>query len=141
MNRAEVSVELGLRLGSLMADVALAAEDLPGQLKEPLDDALRMMGVLEVELATADVEDPASFIVAARYQTLRTIRDRMADRIDISLEGDSFRQTQAIATVEKMIAEAAIEVEAVVSSASGSGFLIIDTNYLQDPANVYGEWA
>ena len=109
MDRAEVAAAVGARLGNTLAGAGLAATDTPGNLREPIDDALRQLGVRAEDLATADVEDSTGFVALVRHRALLLVLDRLADTFDVSTGGDSFKLSQQVANAEKALARAEAE--------------------------------
>lgn len=137
MTRAEMAAQLGIRLASVLAKVGLAAADVSGALKEPIDDALRSMGYAEDELATAAPDDAVGFLAMARYQTLRHVRDALATQFDASLPGGlSGRRSQVFAQVTILVEAAEGDVIRLFGSvdapAADGGLVTMDLNFLAD---------
>ena len=138
MNRSEVAVAVGSRLVTQLGDAAMSAADTSGNLKEPIDDALRAMGYAEADLAAAEPEDARGFIAMTRYHALRAVWERIGDRFNVSTSGDSFALNQAFGNVEKLLKAAEADVVAIFGTLSpageGGGIITIDVNTLGWPA-------
>lgn len=140
--RGWVVTELSRRLATQLSDAVIAATDTAGNLKEPVDDALRMLGYAEAELALAvpDDTEAAGFLALARLTTLKAVRDRLADRFDINVTGAiGLRLQQVVATVERMITEAQADVIAhygAIPAAGTDTMIEIDMGYSTDPSTV-----
>lgn len=137
MNRLEVAAAVGARLVTQLADAGMSAADTTGNLKEPIDDALRAMGVAEPELVAAESDDARGFLAMTRYQTLRVVLERIGDRFNVSTSGDSFSLNQAFSNVEKLLKQAEQDVIGIFGSlypaGDGAGIITIDTNTLGCP--------
>jgi hypothetical protein len=133
MTRDEAAIEIGLRLALLLEEADITASDDPGALKEPIDDALRLMGYAEAEIATADPDDVPGFLTTLRYFTLRAIRDALAVNFDITSDGDSFRLSQVRDAVEKMLTAAAADVVAIYGrltiTSADAAIISVDLNF------------
>ncbi len=136
MTRADIVGYLAARLGSLVAEAGMAASDTTGNLKEPLDDALRGMGYAEADLTTVVPTDTRSVLISARYQTLLRIQEAIADRFDVSVGGDSFKLQQVIDNVEKLLAKARAEMFTTSGFQSGT----ISLGFLGSEADVVEAW-
>jgi len=141
-SRAWVASQVASRLATPLAAVQMGGSDLPGELGEPIDDALRMLGYEESELATAEPDDPLGFLYLAIYTTLTAIWHRMVSTFDISSQGDSLKLSQRIGNVERMLAAAKADVIRVFGDVpagagdGGGGILTLDMGYLSDGASV-----
>ena len=134
MTRADIVGYIAARLGSLVSEAGLAPSDTTGNLKEPLDDALRVMGYAEADIATANPTDTRYVLICARYQTLLRIQEAIADRFDVSVGGDSFKLQQVIDNVEKLLAKARIEMVTTSGFQSGTislGFLGVEGDVVE----------
>lgn len=116
MNRSEVASAVGSRLVTQLGDAAMSAADTSGNLREPIDDALRAMGYTEADLATAEPEDARGLIAMVRYHVLRIVLERIGDRFDYSDPDGSARLNQTIGNVEKLLARAEADVIAIFGS-------------------------
>ena len=132
MNRATVAAEVGVRLSAQLADVGLTAADTTGNLKEPIDDALRAMGTAEADLATAAPDDATGFLAMVRYHTLRRVWELQGDRFNVGLAGKSFSLQQAFANTERLLNLAAADVVRLFGTLdpAGSAVVTLDLNYL-----------
>lgn len=138
MTRAEAAAILGAELATPLADAGMVATDSTGNLKEPLDRALRALGYGAAELAGAEPADDAGFLALATWEALRTVWRRMSDRFDLGLSGTSLRLSQSVATVQAMLAEAEGEVvrwfgsvPAGVGGDGAGGLVALGLNYLE----------
>jgi hypothetical protein len=133
MRRDEAALEISRRLSILMAEASLGTEDEPGDLKEPLDDTLRLMGYSELDLLDAEPSDVPALLTVLRYFTLRTIVDRLTVNFDLSTEGDSFRLSQVQVAAQKLLASAATDVLSIYGkltmSSSAAAMIQIDLNF------------
>lgn len=137
MNRADAAAIVASRYPTQLADAGMTGADTPGNLKEPLDDALLALGHGYDDLAGGDDRDPMGFVTLARYYTLRAVLARVSDRFDLSSAGDSLRLSQ---TVEQVRALLAIEAQGVMAmfgntapapASSANPFVTVDLNYLE----------
>lgn len=123
MQRSDVATLVGLDLSSVLAAAGMDATDSTGNLKEPLDRALRSLGVAASDLSTADVDDDALFEAQAMYETLRTVYRRLGDQININSQGDAYQLNQMFANVTALLQEAETRVRMLGGAAGGSGLL------------------
>lgn len=143
MNRAAAAAEMGTRLAALLTDAGMSAADQAGQMKEPLDDAFRALGFAEADLATADSGDPVGLLAMLRLFTLRAVRDSIAIRFDVGISGDSYRLSQTVAALDRLVAqaEAAVEVlfgpgaAAGASISANGGMVVLDLDFLTEAAS------
>jgi hypothetical protein len=142
LTRAGVVAELAARLATPLSDAGLAAADTSGALKEPIDDALRMLGYPESDLVAAEVvdDDVPAMLALARYTTLKAVRDRMSNRFDLSARGTSLRLRQAVENINAMLVEAKADVLAIYtvmpSTSANTGIVDMDLNYLSTGVTV-----
>lgn len=104
--RAWVAGEVGRRLGTILTAATIAPTDDTGNLLEPIDDALRMLGYAEDDLATAEPDNALGFLALVKYTTLKAALVRLSQRFDLGRAGVSLRLQQTVATLERMIAAA-----------------------------------
>ena len=135
MNRATAAAKIGLRWPAQLTDAGLTATDTSANISEPIDDALRLLGYGEADLATADVpvEDVPDYLAALAYTTLSLVLARLADRFDLTTGGKSLRLQQSFANTERLLARAASDVLARFGSLTGGardGVIGLDLNYL-----------
>lgn len=135
--------QVALRLTAPLAAVQMGSTDVTGELKEPIDDALRMLGYAESALASAEPDDAESlgFMYLVTYATLKAIWRKLATRFDISSQGDSLKLSQITGNVERMLKAAEADVirfyGAVPSGGSDDGGVVtLDLNYLSPPAGI-----
>jgi hypothetical protein len=109
VTRSDLTTYLGGTLGELIAAVGMAATDTAGALKEPIDAALRLLGVDRADRATAEVDDDDgdAYEALATVTTLERLEQAAAALFDVSVRGDSFRLSQLFAALEKIRARLA----------------------------------
>jgi hypothetical protein len=134
--REWVAGEIGIRLATPLADAEMGADDSTTNLKEPIDDALRLLGYGEDDIPTADHGSAYELLVAVRYTTLRAILERITDRFDITTGGDAFRLSQTIENVKAMLTRAEADLSGI---ASGDDFYSLDLSFLAGGAGLTGE--
>ena len=149
--RAWVATELGRRLGVPLAAAFVLATDTAGNLKEPLDDALRMLGAAEDELGEPDGAPggvwssdvyTVPFLTLAIYTALKRAWAGVVANFDLSSQGDSLRLSQPVAAIERMLKAAEADVVRmfgmVPSGASDDtgGTVSLDMDYLDTTATV-----
>jgi hypothetical protein len=110
MTRTDAASFLAGQLGSLLADAGIGTEDMTGELKEPIDEALLMTGAAFGDLPTASVADADAlgFTRVLYWAGLKRLLNEHALRVDIS-QGDpgvSKRESQSAAALEKRLAQA-----------------------------------
>lgn len=127
MTRADVVAYLASVILVPLREAGVEAEDSAGNLKEPLDTTLREMGYAESELATAIPDDTLAYLALAEYNALGLTLSRLADRMDVGVDGDSFRLNQVFANVEKLMEKAKAR---VVQFGIGADIFLLDLNYL-----------
>lgn len=137
MDRIEAAEEMGRRLSLLFAQVELTTVDEPGEMKEPLDDALRLMGYAEDELVDAAPADVSTLLITLRYFTLKRMLDTLAVSFDLSTDGDSYKLVQIREAVQKLLASAASDVLSIFGTLTITnqqiGVIQIDLNYKSQP--------
>lgn len=137
MNRLEVAAAVGARLVTQLGDAGMSSSDSSGNLKEPIDDALRALGYAEGDLSTAEPEDARGFIAMTRYHALRAVWERIGDRFDYSDPDGSAKLNQTIGNVEKLLARAEADVIVIFGSlypsGEGGGIITINVNTLGWP--------
>lgn len=124
MLRSDVATLIALDLASVLAAANMAGTDTTGNLKEPIDRALRSMGVAPADLPIAEPVDDALFEAQAEYETLRTIYRRLGDQINLATGGDNFQLNQMFANVKALLDEAAGRVAALGGTKGGSGIIV-----------------
>lgn len=130
--------ETARRLGTILTAATIAATDTTGNLKEPIDDALRMLGYAESELATAEPASSLPFLALVRYTTLRLAWDRRSQSFDLNSEGTGLRLQQRVATLERMLKDAEGEVIRIFGGIptgdhEEGGVVWVDMGYLTEP--------
>lgn len=124
MLRSDAATLVALDLSAVLTAANMQGTDTTGNLKEPLDRALRAMGVAESDLATAAPDDGALFEAQAQYETLRTISRRLGDQMSLGTGGDNFQLNQVFTNVQTLLKEAADRVKALGGSPGGSGIAV-----------------
>ena len=133
MTRADAVAAIAAELSSLLTSAGMAAADTTGNLKEPIDRALRTLGYAASELATATPDDDAGFLALAIYESLKTIVARLAANFDIATAGDSYRLQQVFANAKSVLEQAAATVAGLYGSAVASGGIVnVDLGFLQN---------
>src|SRR5690349_21715701 len=133
MTRADAVAAIAAELSSLLTSAGMAAADTTGNLKEPIDRALRTLGYAASELATATPDDDAGFLALAIYESLKTIVARLAANFDIATAGDSYRLQQVFANAKSVLEQAAATVAGLYGSATASGGIVnVDLGFLQN---------
>lgn len=125
MDRSSSADYLAGTLAQLLTDAGLDATDDPGGLKEIIDDALLMTGTAYDELATATVAsaDVLGYRAVLRFAGLLRIRDAIAHRVDITLDGPqmSKRRSQATTALDKMIEQAKAAADPFITDSGSWG--------------------
>lgn len=141
MNRAEAATFVGERYGVYLAAVGRAATDTAGNLKAAIDDALWALGYLAVDIPTVAPTEPEAeedLRVQVVYRAMAQIVRDLATKIDVSIDGDSYKLSQRRAAAEKDLAAAEALVLTrfgtlgVVASDDANPFVTIDLNFLDD---------
>lgn len=120
MTRADLVAHLDAWHSELLADAELDAADTVGNLKEPIDAALRAMGVTAADLATATPTDEDGFIAQGEYHVLRRIVRALSTRFDVGIDGDSYRLSQSVAHARALLNEAEARVLALFGAIHGA---------------------
>ncbi len=135
MTRAEIVTLLGAWYSELLADAGLLPADSSGNLKQPVDAALRGLGIATASLATAVPDDDVGFFAQAEYHTLRRIVRVLATRFDVTTGGDSYRLRQSFENATALLAEAEAAVLAMfgslVPTTDDGGIVALDLNFLE----------
>lgn len=143
LTRGWLAGEIAARLAVPLSLAQMATTDDAGNLKEPLDDTLRMLGVDEGDLDATDLPDGLSateYLALAKLVTLRAVRERLLGAFDITSEGTALRLNQRLQNVERLLKDAEAQVmnlfgnipSGVPGDASG-GIITLDLNYLSGP--------
>lgn len=124
LTRSDATAYLAGTLAELLAESGVGTTDVTGALKEPIDAALRAVGVSQTDLPTATVADAsaAGFLAALDYHGLLRIQRALARRVDLNLDGPSMskRYSQAVEAVKGMVADAKAEMIAHGVGVGGS---------------------
>src|SRR5690348_7922993 len=132
MLRSDVATLIALDLSSVLSAANMQGTDTLGNLKEPIDRALRAMGVASADLPIAEPADDSLFEAQAMYETLRTVYRRLGDQINLATGGDNYQLNQMFANVKSLLDEAAARVAALGGSRGGSGVVVgvMDTAFV-----------
>lgn len=117
----------------------MTAVDSTGNMKEPLDDALRGLGYEETEVPTANHDDVSGLLTVTRYYTLRAILERISTSFDLTDEGSAFRLSQVVDQTRKLMNEAWSDAESYIAG-GGDPIFDLDLNFLTPryPATEWG---
>lgn len=140
MNRAALVAELWIRLQHVFAVVGMSNEDSPGNMKEPVDDTLRALGVSYADLATGEVasSDVDKAIVLAEYFGLKAVYKSAIESVDISVAAPqvSKSKSQFVLNVKDALTQARADaspwIPGDVKWLSGS----IDLDFMSDESDV-----
>lgn len=113
MTRAELAAWVGVRYAAYLEAAGRTSVDTTGNLKEPIDDALLILGYAEADLATIAPTEAGPIndlrAVTAYTTMLQVVRD-LGSSIDLSVEGDNYRLSQMLAAAEKELERTAAAV-------------------------------
>jgi len=134
LNRATLATLLGTRAGANLRAVGLTTADTTGNLKEPLDDTLRALGVPygSEASATQDEGQVSRFLAVGAVYVLRRALDEASGLADVSATtlGASKSQSQIVKNLRDRLAEAEMMAAqygiADLTPAMGSGVYTID---------------
>ncbi len=104
MSRAELVAEVGARLRRAIALLGLQETDTAGNLREPINDTFRALGVAETALLTATVADgdERRALAFAKYFVLDALVDSAHDQADLTAPGGAgLKQQQTIQSLER----------------------------------------
>lgn len=141
MTRNDVATYLGAVLDDLLADTGIAATDTSGNLKEPLDDALRSMGTATADLATAEPDDDRRFLLTAEYHTLRRMLAKLAVRFRLSTGGTALSLEQVHDHVKDRFDEVKAELIAAYGSVDGGAASGASAIYMPFLDQTEEEWS
>lgn len=119
-DRADATAYVAAVLSASLATAGLAATDTTGALMEPLnaaEAALELVTIPEADVAGTE----AAYMSLVRYHVLLRIRDEVASRFDIGTGGDSYRLSQSLAGIEKLIGEARLAAVFLAGAAAVAG--------------------
>lgn len=123
MDRSAVASHLAYQLSALAGEIGQAKSDASATGYGPdIDQALRQLGVVEADLATAETADAdvPALLALAEYFALRRMARQLALGVDVSSGTMSQRNSQRAATVQTLMAEAA-------ETAAGLGYPVTGT--------------
>ena len=132
LSRAAAAALAAAEHAELLEALGVGTTDTAGALKEPLDAALRLIGVPESGLATATVADGdiAPFLAALRWTVLRRLRNAAAARVTVSAPGLGVSKAASdyARHLDSLVEAARQEVVrwGIAAAAMGSGSLLLD---------------
>jgi hypothetical protein len=134
LDRTEAATELANRSGRALVAVGRNTTDTTGNLREPLDDTFRALGVAWGDLATATVEegDLDRFLAIGAVFVIRRALDEAAGFADVAATalGTSKRKSQIVKNLTDQLnraeSYAAQYGVAGLTSVMGSGVVILD---------------
>jgi hypothetical protein len=140
MNRAALVAELWIRLQRVFVVVGITDEDTPGNLKEPVDDTLRALGVAYADLATGEVADSDidKAIILAEYYGLKTVYKSAIQNVDISVAAPqvSKSKSQFVANITAALALAKAEAAAWIPGEATWSAGTIDLDFVPDASEI-----
>jgi hypothetical protein len=134
LTRTQLATLLGTRAGVNLRAVGLTTADSTGNLKEPLDDTLRALGIPYGSEASATLDDGqvSAFLAVGAVYVLRRALDEASGFADVAATalGTSKSKNQIVKNLRERLAEA--EAHAIgygiadLVPAMGSGVYTID---------------
>lgn len=125
MSRADAASYLAASLAELLTDAGLDNLDESGDLAEPIDDALLLTGTAYGDLATATVADADAlgFRKVLRWTALARIREAVAHRVDVTLDGPNMskRRSQIVGHLDRLTADAKAAADPYVTVTADGG--------------------
>lgn len=112
LTRGQSATIIAAENAELFTLLGVGTGDTSGALKEPIDAALRVLGVAESALATATVsdDDRPGFLAVLTYRTLLRLRRAAATRKQsISGNGVSITYGNTVAAIDALIVDALAE--------------------------------
>jgi hypothetical protein len=142
LSRAEAASELANRAGRHLVAVGLNSSDTTGNLKEPLDDTFRALGVAYGDLIDADVEEGEldQFLAVGTVYVLRQALGASSGFANVAATalGTSKQKQQIVQNLEKRLLEAEAHAAqygvSVLTPVMGSGVYRID---ILEPEEVF----
>jgi hypothetical protein len=132
LTRADAAQIAAAEFSELLAALGVGTADASGALKEPLDAALRLIGVAESGLPSATVadSDAETFLAALRWTVLRRLRNAAAARVTISAPGLGVSKAASdyARHLDGLVEQARQEVVrwGIAAAAMGAGSLLLD---------------
>lgn len=136
LTRAQAAIEISAQYGDAMLAVGKPATDTSGSLKEPIDLALRAIGVAQGSEVTATIAgaDVDRFLVIGGYFVIRRALAAAMGMADVAATtlGVSKRKSQIADNLRKQLDEARRDAVAfgfggVVGMSMTSGVYLLDT--------------
>jgi glucose-6-phosphate isomerase len=130
-DRADAATYLASTLSTWLTQAGLGNEDDLGQLKEPIDDALLLMGTGEDDLETATISDTFGFRKVLRYTALLRIWDAFGDRVSaISIGGPaSVSKSFDLKRFDDMIRAAKEAADPFITATTSNVYVMTSINY------------
>lgn len=134
MNRSAALSRLTIHYRDLLADVAWSEQEITDSLSQVIDDALRLLGYAESDLAAADVAQAsiAKYQAALDYTMLQAFANAYSVQVATSVPGPvSVQANQAFSQVSARLALAsqrlaALGLDPAADQADGGGWLTLD---------------
>jgi hypothetical protein len=132
LTRTDAAQIAAAEFAELCEALGVGTADTSGEMKEPIDAALRLLGVAEANLPAATVSDAdvAAFLAALRWTVLRRLRNAAAARVTVSAPalGVSKVASDYARHLDGLVEQARQEVVrwGIASAAMASGSLGLD---------------
>lgn len=145
VTREWLAGEVGVRLATPLTLANMDNEDSPGNLKEPLDDALRRAGFTELVNPQIPDTDGYAMIVLAKWTILQAVRLKLIGSFDIASEGTSLRLNQRLKNVETLLKDAEADVIRLWGSipagdtGESGGIITLNLNYMNSGQRVVSQ--
>jgi hypothetical protein len=122
VTRADVVAHLSAALPEFLAAAGMDQADTAGDLKEPIDAALRLLGVARADRPTYEVADADgdAYEALARLTTMERVVAALGRKFDVSTEGDSYRLSQQRDAAEKLLTR--LRIDPLVLPYAGGGW-------------------
>lgn len=136
MNRAQAVTYLSAKYARIASDTGRTATDDADGYGVPIDEALRMIGTAEADIASADITaDVPDYLIALRVATLEQFWSDYATNVDISVGDPAVdkKRSQAFKQVGEMLKAARAEAEnaGIVTGANSWQMGRFTTDYLE----------
>lgn len=136
MNRAAAVTYLATKYARLASDVGRTATDDADGYSAPIDEALRMIGTAEADIASADItSDVSDYLIALKVATLEQFWGDYAANVDISVGDPAVekKRSQAWKQVGEMLKAARSEAEnaGIVIGASSWSMGRLPTDWIE----------
>lgn len=136
MNRSDSVTYLSEQFGTIAAELGVTATDTTAGYKAPIDTALRLVGITETDLATAEVTaNIVTYQTALDFTTLQYLWRKASVRVDITVgtPAVSKKRSQVFAQIGDMLkaARSAAEDAGVLDGAASWQAGRIGLDYLE----------